>query len=88
MQYLVEGRRGPLPPSPEQAIALLEGMAIPAFEYVARLKPEGRVLAGSLPFGDRAFVCGIEAVSTDEADRISRQSQRARPSRALPVPLN
>jgi hypothetical protein len=36
MQYLVEGVRGPLPPSPEQAIALIEGTVIPAFEYVIR----------------------------------------------------
>ena len=73
MQYLVEGRRGPLPPSPEQAIALLEGMAIPAFEYVARLKAVGRMLAGGLPVGDRTFVCIIEAASNDEADRIVRE---------------
>jgi hypothetical protein len=32
MQYLVEGARGPLPPSPEQAIALLEQTVIPHFE--------------------------------------------------------
>jgi hypothetical protein len=42
MQYLVEGARGPLPPSPEQAIALLEGTVIPHFEDVIRLKAEGR----------------------------------------------
>jgi len=29
MQYLVEGARGPLPSSPEQAIALLEGTVVP-----------------------------------------------------------
>jgi hypothetical protein len=29
MQYLVEGGCGPLPPSPEQAIALLEGVVLP-----------------------------------------------------------
>ena len=34
MQYLVEGARGPLPPSPEQAIALLEQTVIPHFEYL------------------------------------------------------
>jgi hypothetical protein len=72
MQYLVEGARGPLPPSPEQAIALLEGMVLPAFEYVIRLKAEGKVLAGGVPVGDRAFVCVIEAASNDEADRIVR----------------
>ena len=72
MQYLVEGARGPLPPLPEQAIALLEGTVIPAFEYVIRLRREGKVLAGGLPVGDRAFVCIIEAASNDEADRIVR----------------
>jgi hypothetical protein len=69
---LVEGMRGPLPPSPEQATALLEGVVIPAFEYMIRLKAEGKVLAGGLPVGDRAFVCIIEATSNDEADRIIR----------------
>ena len=72
MQYLVEGTRGPLPPSPEQAMGLLEGVVIPAFEYMARLKTEGKLLAGGLPVGDRAFVCIIEAASNDEADRIVR----------------
>src|SRR5215469_18180539 len=55
VQYLVEGTRGPLPLSPEQAIALLEEVVIPAFEYAIRLKGEGKVLAGGLPVGDRAF---------------------------------
>ena len=72
MQYLVEAARGPLPPSPEQAIALLEGTVIPHFEYMIRLKAEGKMLAGGLPVGDRAFTCIIEAASNDEADRIVR----------------
>ena len=72
MQYLVEGGCGPLPPSPEQAIALLEGTVIPHFEYMIRLKAEGKILAGGIPIGDRAFVFIIEAASNDEADRIVR----------------
>ena len=72
MQYLVEGARGPLPSSPEQAIALLEGTVIPHFEHVIRLKAEGKMLAGGVPVGDRAFVFIIEAASNDEADRIVR----------------
>jgi len=72
MQYLVEGARGPLPSSPEEAIALLEGMVIPAFEYVSRLKTEGKMLAGGVPVGDRAFLFIVEAASNDEADRIVR----------------
>ena len=73
MQYLVEGTRGPLPSSPEQAIALLEGVVLPAFEYISKLKAERMVVAGGLPVGDRAFVCIIEAASNDEADRIVRE---------------
>jgi len=57
---------------PEQAIALLEGTVIPHFEYMIRLKAEGKMLAGGLPVGDRAFTCIIEAASNDEADRIVR----------------
>ena len=72
MQYLVEAARGPLPASPEQAITLLEGTIIPHFEYMVRLKSQGKLLAGGLPVGDRAFVCIIEAASNDEADRIVR----------------
>jgi hypothetical protein len=72
MQYLVEGARGPLPSSPEHAIALLEQTVIPHFEYVMRLKTEGKILAGGVPVGDRAFVFIIEAPSNDEADRIVR----------------
>ena len=72
MQYLVEGARGPLPASPEQALALLEGTVIPHFEHVTKLKAEGKILAGGIPIGDRAFVFIIEAASNDEADRIVR----------------
>jgi hypothetical protein len=72
MQYLVEAARGSLPSSPEQAIALLEGAVIPACEYIIRLKAEGKILAGGVLLGDRAFVCVIEASSNDEADRIVR----------------
>jgi hypothetical protein len=32
-----------------------------------RLKAEGKMLAGGLPVGDRAFTCIIEAASNDEA---------------------
>ena len=71
MQYLVEGSRGPLPASPEQAVALLEGTVIPHFEYVLRLKSEGKILAGGVPVGDRAFVFITEAASNDEADHRS-----------------
>jgi hypothetical protein len=72
MQNLVEGARGPLPSSAEQPIALLEGTVIPHFEHVIRLKAEGKILAGGLPVGDRAFVFIIEAPTNDKADRIVR----------------
>jgi hypothetical protein len=63
VQYLVEGAHGPLPASPDQAFALLEGNVIPHFEHVIKLKAEGRILAGGIPVGDRAFVFIIEAPS-------------------------
>lgn len=72
MQFLVEGRRDPLPASPEQALALLEDMVIPGFEYWMNLERDKKIIAGGLPVGDRAFVCIIEAASNDEADRIVR----------------
>ena len=72
MQYLVEATRGPLPASPEQMVALLEGTVIPHFDYMIRLRTEGKILSGGLPVGDRAFVCIIEAASNDEADRLVR----------------
>jgi len=72
MQYLVEGSHGPLPGSPQDALALLENTVIPHFDYMLKLQKEGKILAGGLPVGDRAFVCIIEAASNDEADRIVR----------------
>jgi hypothetical protein len=72
MQYLVEANHGPLPGSPQQALELLEGTVIPHFDYMIRLRTEGKLLAGGLPVGDRAFVGIIEAASNDEADRIVR----------------
>ena len=72
MHYLVEAKHGPLPGSAEEALALLEGTVIPHFDYMIRLKAEGKILAGGLPVGDRAFVGIIEATSNDEADRIVR----------------
>ena len=36
------------------------------------MKAEGKILAGGIPVGDRAFICIIEAASNDEADRIVR----------------
>ena len=72
MQYLVEGRRGSLPTSPEQAVSFLEGIVIPHFEHVMKLERDKVVLGGGLPVGDRAFVMIIEADDNDEADRIVR----------------
>ena len=72
MQYLVEGAHGPLGGTPQEMLALLEGMVIPHFDYMLKLQAEGKILAGGLPVGDRAFVCIIEAASHDEADRIVR----------------
>jgi hypothetical protein len=72
MQYLVEGRRGSLPTSPELAVSFLEGIVIPHFEHLIKLERDKIILGGGLPVGDRAFVFIIEAKDNDEADRIVR----------------
>jgi len=36
------------------------------------LEREGKILAGGLPVGDRAFVFIIEAATNDEVDRLVR----------------
>jgi len=59
-------------PWAKNSFPTLEGMVIPHFEYMMRLKAEGKILASGIPVGDRAFVCIIEAASNDEADRIVR----------------
>lgn len=72
MLYMIEATGGPLPSTPDAAIALLEGMVIPHFEYWMKLEREKKILAGGLPVGDRAFVGIVEAASNDEADRLIR----------------
>jgi hypothetical protein len=72
VQYLIEARHGPLPASPEQALALLEDVVIPGFDYWTKLERDKKIVAGGVPVGDRAFVCIIDAASNDEADRIVR----------------
>src|SRR5260370_34311840 len=72
-QHRVEATRGPaLPASAHDAIALLEDVVIPHFDYLIKLQGDRKILAGGLPVGDRAFVCIIEATSNDDADRIVR----------------
>ena len=72
MQYLVMGSGGPGPGSPAETVQLLEGMIIPTFDYLAKLKAENKLLGGGLPVGGRAVVFILEASSNAEADQIVR----------------
>lgn len=72
MQYLIEGSGGPGFTSPAETIAVLETAILPDFEILLKMQADGKILAGGLPVGDRAFVFIIEAADNDEADRIVR----------------
>ncbi len=71
-QYLVSGSGGPGFKSPAEALKLLQKMVIPTFVALRKLKAEGKILAGGLPVGARAFVFILEASSNEEAGRIIR----------------
>ncbi len=47
-------------------------MVIPTFVALRKLKAEGKILAGGLPVGERAFIFILEASSNEEAGRIIR----------------
>jgi hypothetical protein len=71
-QYLVMGTGGPGWTSPEEAVRVLEGVILPGFDYLAKLKAEKKLLAGGLPVGDRSFVFIVEASSNAEVDQLVR----------------
>ena len=43
MLYMIEATGGPLPSTPDAAIALLEGMVVPHFEYWMKLEREKKI---------------------------------------------
>jgi len=71
-QYLVMGTGGPGWTSPGEAVQVLEGVIIPGFDYLMKLKTEQKILAGGLPVGDRSFVFIVEAASNAEVDQLVR----------------
>jgi hypothetical protein len=72
MQYLVTGTGGPGFSSQEEVVAILEGVIIPGFDELMKLQKAGKILAGGLPVGERAFAFIAEAASNDEADQLVR----------------
>ena len=72
MQYLVEGTGGPGFANAAEALTVLESEILPGFETMIRMEAEGKILAGGLPVGERAFVFVIEAANNDEADKLIR----------------
>ncbi len=69
-EYLVTMTSGPGFQSPEQVIQLLENIVIPSFNRLIELRKDGRILAGGLPVGERAFAFIVEASSNAEVDRL------------------
>jgi muconolactone delta-isomerase len=72
MQYLVTGTGGPGFRSQEEVVAILEGVILPGFDELTKLQKAGKILAGGLPVGERAFVFIAEAASNDEVDQLVR----------------
>lgn len=69
-EYLVTMTSGPGFQSPEEVIQLLENIVIPSFNRLIELRKDGRILAGGLPVGERAFAFIVEASSNAEVDRL------------------
>ncbi len=72
MKYLVTATGGPGFSSPEEAIEVLKSIILPSFDALIKFEKEGRIIAGGLPVGDRAFVLIVEADSNDDLDRMLR----------------
>lgn len=73
MKYLVVGSEGPGFASAQDAVHVLEETIMPSFEELIRLESAGKILAGGLPVGDRAFVFIAEAASNAELDQLLRK---------------
>lgn len=69
-EYLVTMTSGPSFQSAEQVIQLLENIVIPSFNRLIELRKDGRILAGGLPVGERAFAFIVKASSNAEVDRL------------------
>ena len=72
MTYLVIGKEGPGFSSPAHMLDVLEKTILPTFDALLKLEKEGKILAGGLPLGDRAFVFIMEASSHNEVDELIR----------------
>ena len=72
MQYLVRGTSGPSFATAEEAVQLLQEIVVPSLDQLAKLKDEGKILAGGLPVGDRAVVFIVKAANNNEVDQLVR----------------
>jgi len=72
VRYPVIGSDGPGFGSPEETVHVLEQIILPSFDALIRLEKEGKIVAGGLPVGDRAFVCIVEVSSNEEVDELAR----------------
>ncbi|RJQ13584.1 MAG: hypothetical protein C4560_13925 [Nitrospiraceae bacterium] len=73
MKYLISGSGGPGFASPDEALRILENIVLPGFDALIDLQKKGKILAGGLPVGDRAFTFIMEADSNNEVDRVLRK---------------
>ena len=72
MRYLVTGSEGPGYSSPEEVAEVWEHEILPTFDALMQFEKDGKVVAGGLPVGDRAFVFIVDADSNEELDVLLR----------------
>ncbi|HEX5417707.1 MAG TPA: muconolactone Delta-isomerase family protein [Chloroflexota bacterium] len=50
----------------------MESIVLPSFDELTQLEKQGKILAGGLPVGDRAFAFIMDASSNEEVDQLLR----------------
>ena len=65
MKYLVMGTEGPGFFSSDEAVEIIENIALPTFEELEALENDGSIVGG-VPVGERSFVFIVEADSHDD----------------------
>jgi muconolactone delta-isomerase len=73
MLYLVSASGGPTFHTKEEVLDTLENTILPGFNALKALEADGKILAGGLPVGERAFIFIIDAPNNKALDDLLRE---------------
>ena len=73
MLYLVSATGGPTFHTREEVLEILENTILPGFAALKALEADGKILAGGLPVGERAFIFIIDAPNNKALDDLLRE---------------